>query len=116
MTEPAAPDPVTLAELDAGLPDEVAAARRRAVAEADPDATAVLDALAATRADLAALETPDVPLEVAARWDAALAAEPAPGPRDRLVETRGRPRGPRDRFVETRCGRAAGGRRRAHPF
>ena len=51
------------------------AARRRAAAAADPDAATVLDALAATRAELAALPTPDVPPEVAARWAAALAAE-----------------------------------------
>jgi hypothetical protein len=68
-------DVVALAELDAGLPERAEAARRRAAAAADPDAAAVLDALAATRAELAALPTPDVPPEVAARWAAALAAE-----------------------------------------
>jgi anti-sigma-K factor RskA len=68
-------DVAALAELDADLPDEVRAARGRAAVAHDPDAAAVLDALAATRADLAALPTPDVPVEVAARWSAALAAE-----------------------------------------
>jgi hypothetical protein len=43
---------------------------------ADADAT-VLDALRATRADLAGLAGPPVPPDVAARWDAALAAESA---------------------------------------
>jgi hypothetical protein len=82
MTDgPQRPDPVdvtALAELDAGLPDEARAARRRAEAAADPDAAAVLDALAATRADLAALPAPDVPADVAERWSAALAAERVP--------------------------------------
>jgi len=68
-------DVAALAELDAGLPDRAEATRRRAAAAADPDAAAVLDALAATRAELAALPTPDVPPEVTARWTAALAAE-----------------------------------------
>jgi hypothetical protein len=64
-----------LAELDAGLPDPAESAHRRAAAAADPDAAVVLDALAATRAELAALPTPEVPPEVAARWAAALDAE-----------------------------------------
>jgi hypothetical protein len=53
----------------------VQAARARAVAAEDRDARAVLDALAATRADLAALPAPAVPEAVAQRWAAALAAE-----------------------------------------
>ncbi|HEX8520456.1 MAG TPA: hypothetical protein VF667_12750 [Pseudonocardia sp.] len=48
----------------------------RAGVPADADAT-VLDALRATRADLAGLAGPPVPPDVAARWDAALAAESA---------------------------------------
>jgi hypothetical protein len=68
-------DVAALADLDAGLPDEDRAARARAAAAADPEAAAVLDALAATRAELAALPTPEVPAAVAARWTAALAAE-----------------------------------------
>jgi anti-sigma factor RsiW len=64
-----------LAALDAGVLDDDRAARVRAAAAADPGATAVLSALAATRADLAALPDPPVPAEFAARWDAALAAE-----------------------------------------
>jgi hypothetical protein len=68
-------DVVALAELDAGLPEPAEAARRRTAAEADPDAVAVLEALAATRAELAALPAPEVPQEVTARWAAALAAE-----------------------------------------
>ncbi len=82
MTEPDPPDgrPVdvaALADLDADLPDPHRAARGRAAAATDPDAAAVLDALAATRAELAALPAPDVPPDVAARWTAALAAEAA---------------------------------------
>jgi hypothetical protein len=75
-------DVAALADLDAGLPDPERAARARAAAAADPEATAVLEALAATRAELAALPTPDVPADVAQRWTAALAAEArAAGPR-----------------------------------
>jgi hypothetical protein len=70
-------DVAALADLDAGLPDEERAARARAAAASDPEAAAVLDALAATRAELAALPTPDIPAPVAARWTAALAAEAA---------------------------------------
>jgi hypothetical protein len=65
-----------LAELDAGLPDPTESARLRAVAATDPRAAAVLDALAATRAELAGLATPEVPAAVVARWTDALAAEP----------------------------------------
>jgi hypothetical protein len=79
--DPAEPSEVTaLAELDAGLPDDAEAARRRAAFGGDPRAEAVLDALAATRADLAALPAPPVPPDVEARWTAALAAESAAQP------------------------------------
>ena len=74
------PDPADvarLAECDAGLPDDTEAAARRLDAQADPQAAAVLDALAATRAELAAAGEPELPPAVAARWAAALAAEPA---------------------------------------
>ncbi len=69
------PDVAALAETDAGLPDAARAARARAAAAEDGAARAVLDALAATRADLAALPAPAVPEAVAQRWAAALAAE-----------------------------------------
>lgn len=86
-------DPVGLAALDADLPDAARAAR------SDPRSAEVLDALAATRAELAALSDPEVPPETAARWEAALAAErdssrPAgdaeaePAPRRRRFRTR----------------------------
>jgi len=74
------PDPTDvarLAEYDAGLPDDDEAAARRRAAQADPRAAGVLDALAATRAELAAVGAPELPPAVAARWAAALAAEPA---------------------------------------
>ena len=74
------PDPADvarLAEYDAGLPDDDEAAARRRAAQADPRAAGVLDALAATRAELAAVGEPELPPAVAARWAAALAAEPA---------------------------------------
>lgn len=73
-------DRARLAELDAGLPDETRAAQLRAQAEADPRSAAVLDALAATRADLAAHTVPPIPPEVAQRWAAALAAAAAAAP------------------------------------
>ena len=68
-------DPVDLAALDADLPDAARAAVRRRAARSDPRSAEVLDALAATRAELAALPEPEVPPETAARWEAALAAE-----------------------------------------
>jgi hypothetical protein len=71
------PDLAELADLDAGLLDPARAAEVRAAAAADADSTAVLDALAATRAELAALPEPAVPAELAARWDAALEREAA---------------------------------------
>ena len=75
---PAGPDVRLLADLDAGLLDEATAREVRAAADADPAARAVLDALAATRAELAALPDPPVPPALAARWSAALAAEQSP--------------------------------------
>jgi hypothetical protein len=74
------PDPLdvaALAELDAGLPDAAAADARRRDARTDPRAAEVLDALAATRAELASAGRPELPAAVAARWSAALAAETA---------------------------------------
>jgi hypothetical protein len=69
-------DPVDdLAALDADLPDATRAAVRRRAARSDPRAAETLDALAATRAELAALPEPEVPPAVATRWEAALAAE-----------------------------------------
>ena len=77
VPDPAEPlDVAALAELDAGLPDDAEAAARRRAAATDPRAAEVLDALAATRAELAAAGDPELPPEVAARWTAALAAEP----------------------------------------
>lgn len=71
MTEPS--DVQRLARLDAdlaaGVPVDPAVL-------ADPASRAVLDALAATRAELASLPPVPVPPEIAARWTAALAAEP----------------------------------------
>lgn len=72
-----------LADLDAGLLDPATAAEVRAAAAGDPDATAALAGLAATRAELGELADPPVPAEYAARWDAALAAEAAEPPRVR---------------------------------
>jgi hypothetical protein len=64
-----------LAALDADLPDATRAAVRRRAARSDPRSAEVLDALAATRAELTALPEPEVPPAAAARWEAALAAE-----------------------------------------
>jgi hypothetical protein len=69
-----------LADLHAGVLDDDRAAELWPVVNADPDARAVLDALDATRADLASLAdapAPPMPAEFAARLDAALAAEAA---------------------------------------
>ena len=88
MTEsrrPDGPDVAALADLDAGLPDQDRAARDRAAAAADPRAAAVLDALAATRAELAALPTPEIPPAVVARWTAALEAEARHPDRDMVT-------------------------------
>ncbi len=74
--DPAEPvDVAALAELDADLPDTAGSAARRRAARADPRAAEVLDALGATRAELAATGEPELPPHVAARWTAALAAE-----------------------------------------
>ncbi len=113
MTEPDPPDgrPVdvaALADLDADLPDPHRAARGRAAAATDPDAAAVLDALAVTRAELAALPAPDVPRAVAARWTAALAAEAAPV--DHHVAPRGASRRTAGVEAEARAGARAGAR------
>jgi hypothetical protein len=94
-------DLAALADLDAGLPDPAEAARRRAAAAADPSAAAMLDALAATRAELAALPAPEVPPATAARWNAALEAEGA----SREAAPRGGP--PRPSRPPTRRLRAA---------
>jgi hypothetical protein len=71
------PDLALLADLDAGLLDPARAAQVRAAAAANPRSAAMLSALAATRAELAALPTPLVPPELAARWAAALETEAA---------------------------------------
>lgn len=73
--EPPEPPIDLLADLDADLLDPATAAEVRALAADDPRAAAVLDALGATRADLATLADPPVPADITARWDAALAAE-----------------------------------------
>jgi hypothetical protein len=78
--EPPELSPHLLADLDAGVLDPVRAAEVRAAAAADPDADAALTALAATRRALRDLADPPVPPEIAARWDAALAAEAGDGP------------------------------------
>ena len=82
-------DVPALAALDADLPDAAEAAERRRAARSDPRAAEVLDALSATRADLAALPEPEVPPAVAARWAAAVAAE---RPRQPAGRPSGRPR------------------------
>lgn len=93
MTEPdrEPPDIALLAALDADLLDPARARAVRAAALTDPRSVAVLAALAATRAELAALPTPAVPPGVARRWAAALDAEAAvpheePAPHDRPGE------------------------------
>lgn len=68
-------DPDDLAAVDADLPDAARAAVLRRAARSDARSAEVLDALAATRAELGALPEPNVPPEAAARWEAALAAE-----------------------------------------
>jgi hypothetical protein len=69
-----------LADLHAGALDTAVAQRLWPRVRQDPDATAVLDALDATRAELAAIApspAPPMPAHLAARLDAALAAEAA---------------------------------------
>ncbi|MHA6786061.1 hypothetical protein ACVGOW_34435 [Pseudonocardia saturnea] len=72
MTDPDAPDVRLLADLDAGLLDPARAREVRRAALADPRSAAVLDALAATRADLAAVPVPVAPPDLVAGWMAAL--------------------------------------------
>ncbi|WP_219415950.1 hypothetical protein [Pseudonocardia nigra] len=72
------PDLDVLADLDAGVLDASTAERVRAAALADPRSASVLDALAATRAELAAHPAPAVPAEISRRWAAALEAEATP--------------------------------------
>jgi hypothetical protein len=74
------PDLDLLADLDAGILDADRAAEVRAAALADPRSAAILAALAATRAELAGLPAPAVPVHVAGRWAAALEAEAGHGP------------------------------------
>jgi hypothetical protein len=96
--DPVPPDVVALAGLDAAE-----AARVRGDAGTGPGAASVLDALAATRAELGALPVPDVPPAVEERWTAALAAE------RRRTDPRAAPtgRGPRRRRPSRRVLAAA---------
>ncbi len=64
-----------LADLHAGVLDAETEARLRPRVDADPEARAVLEALDATLADLSSLPPIPMPHDVAARIDAALAAE-----------------------------------------
>ncbi|MEV7092922.1 hypothetical protein AB0M80_08730 [Amycolatopsis sp. NPDC051045] len=69
-----------LADLHAGVLEDTQAAELWPLVNADPEARAILDALDATRADLASFAdapAPPMPAEFAARLDAALAAEAA---------------------------------------
>ncbi|MGH3467716.1 MAG: hypothetical protein ACRDQF_08315, partial [Thermocrispum sp.] len=69
-----------LADLHGGALDEAQAAQLWPLVQADPEAMAVLSALDATTSDLATLAgapAPPMPVDVAARLDAALAAEAA---------------------------------------
>jgi hypothetical protein len=69
-----------LADLHAGVLTDARAAELWPLVDADPEARAIMDALDATRADLATLAdapAPPMPAEFAARLDAALAAEAA---------------------------------------
>ncbi|GAA3249320.1 hypothetical protein GCM10017691_60290 [Pseudonocardia petroleophila] len=76
------PDVELLADLDAGLLAPARADEVRRAALADPRCAAVLDALAATRADLAALPVPPAPA-VLGRWTAPVDDPGAdPGPPD----------------------------------
>lgn len=73
----ACPDVETLADLHAGALDDAEARRLVAHVRRCESCTAVLDALTAVQADLAALPPVPMPAHVAARIDAALAAEAA---------------------------------------
>src|SRR5262245_21027373 len=78
--KPVSITPEVLADLQAGLLDDVTAASLRQRVRTDPDAAAMLAALDQIRSDLAGLGTdvasaPDVPAEVTARVGAALQAE-----------------------------------------
>ena len=67
-----------LADLHAGVLDEAQAAQLWPRVNADPEARAIIEALEATKVDLAALATapvPPMPADVAARIDTALANE-----------------------------------------
>ncbi|GDY30922.1 hypothetical protein [Gandjariella thermophila] len=64
-----------LADLHAGALDEATEANLRPRVAADPEATAVLDALERTRTQLASLPRLTMPDDVAARIESALAAE-----------------------------------------
>ena len=80
--EPAPITPELLADLQAGLLDDAAAAALRQRIRTDPDAADMLAALDRVRRDLAALgaddaSAPDVPAEVTARVGAALQAAAA---------------------------------------
>jgi hypothetical protein len=71
-----------IADLQAGLLDDEAAARVRRQVRADPQAADVLSALNQVRRDVAAVGTasaPDAPPQVTDRVSAALAGEPAGG-------------------------------------
>jgi hypothetical protein len=94
MTDPDVP---LLAELDAGLLDPGRAREVERAARADPRSAAVLDALAATRAELAAVPAPAAPPELVAGWLAALDAAgpgtPRADPDDRPAPDTRTPRG-----------------------
>ncbi|MBW0114226.1 hypothetical protein [Pseudonocardia abyssalis] len=94
MTDPDAPDVELLADLDAGLLAPARADEVRRAAVADPRCAAVLDALAATRADLAAVPTPPVPSGLR-RWTAP--GGPSDSHRGIPGPGRSRPRHPRTR-------------------
>jgi hypothetical protein len=68
-----------LADLHAGALDADTARELDSRVQQDPAARKVLAALDATRADLAGMETPTIPDDVAARITAALANETPPG-------------------------------------
>lgn len=71
----ACPDLDTLADLHAGVLDATTASTLRRHVDECSDCTAVLDALDATRTSLGSLPSVQIPPDVAARIDSALAAE-----------------------------------------